>query len=180
MIKYQLKCAGGCDCEFEGWFRDSADFDAQSEAGLLECPQCGSSEVRKAIMAPAVVRSSKRSASRVRDAVETRYASDKTGDKLGDKSVNREADSASTFKREIAEAARRARDYVEKNFDYVGDKFPEEARKIHYGEVEERPIYGEATGKDVKELREEGVAVAPVPGAGGPKGAGSKPKKKLN
>jgi hypothetical protein len=67
-------------------------------------------------------------------------------------------------RRAIAEAARRARDYVERNFDYVGPRFPEEARKIHYGETKPRGIYGEATGKEVKELREEGVAVAPLPG----------------
>lgn len=77
----------------------------------------------------------------------------------------------------MADAARRAREYVEKNFDYVGEKFPEEARKIHYGEATERPIYGEADRKEVKELVEEGVSIAPLPAA---PGAPAAVKKKLN
>ena len=131
MIKYQLLCAE--EHEFEGWFRDSADYDAQAEDGLVECPVCGSGDVRKAVMAPAIARRGK--------------------------------GRAGAIKRDIVEAMTRARDYVEKNFDYVGEKFPEEARKIHYGETEERGIYGEASGKDVKELIDEGVNVAPLPGA---------------
>lgn len=131
MIKYQLLCDS--DHEFEGWFRNSADFDSQCEDGLLECPFCGAANVRKAVMAPSIGRRS-----------------------------NSRTDRPAFF-REMAAAAERARNYVEKNFDYVGEKFPEEARKIHYGESEERGIYGEATGKEVKELTEEGVAVAPLP-----------------
>lgn len=128
MIKYQLICAD--DHEFEGWFRDSADFDDQCEDGLIECPACGSDTVRKAVMAPAIrTRSNRREIS-------------------GD----------------IVKAMDRARQYVEKNFDYVGEKFPEEARKIHYGEKDARGIYGEATGKEVKALVDEGVQVAPLPG----------------
>ena len=135
MIKYQLICAS--EHEFEGWFRDSADFDSQSEGGLLECPLCGTAEVRKAIMAPAIAKRGSASPSSRKSA----------------------------FLREMAEAAGRARAYVEKNFDYVGDKFPEEARKIHYGETDARGIYGEATGREVKDLVDEGVSVAPLPGA---------------
>jgi hypothetical protein len=131
MIKYQLRCAG--EHEFEGWFRDSADFDAQAAQKLVQCPVCASEEVRKAVMAPAVAR----------------------------RSPTRNAD----VRRDIVQAMNRARDYVEKNFDYVGDQFPEQARKIHYGESDPRGIYGEATGKEVKELVEEGVKVAPLPGA---------------
>lgn len=130
MIKYQLRCAA--DHEFEGWFRDSADFDAQAGEGFIECPACGSADVRKAVMAPAIARRS-----------------------------NARSDA---IRRDIVQAMTRARDYVEKNFDYVGEKFPEEARKIHYGETEERGIYGEATGRQVKELVDEGVSVAPMPG----------------
>lgn len=133
MIKYQLLCA--TDHEFEGWFRDSEDYDLQAEKGLVECPACGSAEVRKAIMAPAVARSSK--------------------------GQGRLAE----IKRDMAKAMERARDYVEKNFDYVGDKFPEEARKIHYGESDKRPIYGEATGDEARELVDEGVSIAPLPAA---------------
>jgi len=131
MIKYQLLCAR--EHEFEGWFRDSADFDAQAGDGLVECPACGSEEVRKAVMAPAVAR--------------------------------RKSRSSRAMQRDIMQAMARAREYVEKNFDYVGETFPEEARKIHYGEADERGIYGEASGQDVKALVEEGVNVAPLPGA---------------
>lgn len=154
MIKYQLIC--DAEHEFEGWFRDSADFDAQAEKSLVECPACGSSEVRKAVMAPSV---SRRSNSR-----DARLAA---------------------LNRDMAQAVERARDYVEKNFDYVGEKFPEEARKIHYGEKEERGIYGEASGKEVKALIEEGIQIAPLPGgkkkdeAGAPKMTPI-PDKKLN
>jgi len=133
MIKYRLICDDAH--EFEGWFRDSADFDVQSSDDLIECPVCGSNNVRKAIMAPAV--STSRSSREAR---------------------------LSEINKDIVKAVARARDYVEKNFEYVGPQFPEEVRKIHYGETEERPIYGEASGKEVKELSEEGIDVVPVPG----------------
>ena len=136
MIKYQLLC--DADHEFEGWFRDSADFDAQSDDGLIECPACGSDGVRKAVMSPSIAR--RRSSS----AREMRLAE---------------------IRRDMGKAMERARDYVEKNYDYVGKNFPDEARKIHYGEAEERGIYGEASGKEVKELVDEGVSVAPLPKA---------------
>ena len=156
MIKYSLLCDR--DHEFEGWFRDSADYDAQSQSGLLECPVCASADIRKAVMAPAVAGTRKSGGSPRKAA----------------------------FLNEMAAAAARARDYVEKNFDYVGEKFPEEARKIHYGETDPRGIYGEATGREVKELVDEGVSVSPMPGAakplekaGAPKPAAT-PDKKLN
>lgn len=133
MIKYQLRCTK--DHEFEGWFRSGVDYDLQADEGLLQCPVCGSNDIEKAIMAPAIARKGAGSAR------------------------------LSNTRKSMAEAARRARDYVEKNFDYVGDKFPDEARKIHYGEAKARGIYGEATGKEVKELVDEGVEVAPLPGA---------------
>jgi hypothetical protein len=155
MIKYQLTC--DTDHEFEGWFRDSADYDAQSGASLIECPACGSGDVRKAMMAPAIAR------------------------RTGSRSAR-----LAGIKSDMAKAAERARDYVEKNFDYVGDQFSEEARKIHYGETKGRGIYGEATGKEVKELVEEGVRVAPLPGPEKKPEKAGKPKlpaaaeKKLN
>lgn len=137
MIKYALICADGHG--FEGWFRNSADYDAQAERGLLSCPVCGGSEVQKQVMAPAIARSG---------------ALAKSGSK---------AEKLEAFKRDFNDAARRARDYVEKHFDNVGDRFPEEARRIHYGETDHRLIYGEATPTEAKDLAEEGVAIAPVP-----------------
>jgi hypothetical protein len=151
MIKYQLRCEARH--EFEGWFRNSADFDAQAAKSLLECPYCGSSGVEKAIMSPSISTSA-----------------GARGERLAD------------MRKTMSDAVRRARDYVEKHFDYVGERFPEEARKIHYGEVKERQIYGEATGKEVKELIEEGVSVAPLPAAPDDSAAPSslKSKKAIN
>lgn len=139
MIKYQLVCSEGH--EFEAWFRSSDDYDVQAERGVLECPHCGDGNIKKAIMAPAV----------------------KTGrarDRARDKEI---AHRLRTVQAQVAEAAGRARDYVEKNFTYVGDKFPEEARRIHYGETEQASIYGKATAKEAQDLVEEGVGIAPLP-----------------
>lgn len=91
--------------------------------------------------------------------------------------ASRSDDRLAIMRETITEAARRARDYVEKNFDYVGDRFPEEARKIHYGETKDRSIYGEATGTEVKELVDEGVTIAPLPA---PVAHAEITKKKLN
>ena len=148
MIKYQLKCDQSH--EFEGWFSNSADYDDQAGRGLLECPHCGSSEIGKALMAPAIARSSSLNNS----AKEERLAA---------------------FRKDFAEAAKKARTYVEKNFDNVGQRFPEEARRIHYGETKERGIYGEASPEDVRELIDEGIEIAPLPGL-----ATEATKKKLN
>lgn len=120
---------------FEGWFRSIADFDRQAGDSDLECPSCGATSVHKAIMAPAVATSESRTAR-----VEQMRAT-------------------------VVDAARRARSFVEQNYDYVGEKFSEEARAIHYGEKKERLIYGEASGDDVKSLIEEGIPVAPLPTA---------------
>ncbi|WP_306250087.1 DUF1178 family protein [Parvularcula sp. IMCC14364] len=151
MIKYQLKCPD--THEFEGWFRNSQDFEDQAGQSLLECPVCGSSQISKALMAPALARTS---------AIAT--SSDKE-------------EKIAAYKRDLNDAARKAKTYIEKNFDDVGKRFPEEARKIHYGETEQRSIYGEATPTEVKELVEEGVEIAPVPQ---PEPETSEVKKKLN
>jgi hypothetical protein len=137
MIKYSLIC--DASHSFEGWFSNSADFDKQSKKRLLECPVCGSAKVEKALMAPAIARKGSLSVSSAKE------------EKLA------------AYRKELNEAARKAKAYVEKNFDNVGKKFPEEARKIHYGETKERGIYGEAEPQEVKELIEEGIEVAPVP-----------------
>ena len=133
MIKYALTC----DHEhgFEGWFGSSADYDDQAARGLLSCPICGSAEVRKAIMAPAVA---------------------------GTKAKGR-PDVAPQMRSMMMEAMGKVRAHVEAEFDYVGDAFAREARDIHEGKSEERGIYGEATPTEVKKLVEDGVPVAPLP-----------------
>ena len=119
---------------FEGWFRDSAAFDEQSKDGKLACPMCASCKVEKSAMAPSV-RGTSELTSNLTPAEVRKMRQFMTG----------------------------LRKYVTENAEYVGPRFAEEARKIHYGETEDRHIYGEATLKEAKELIEEGVDVAPLP-----------------
>lgn len=133
MIRYALTCDH--DHEFEGWFGSSDDYDNQQARGLLDCPLCGSKQVRKQIMAPAV-------AGTKRTAVEAPPAQ---------------------MQAMMMEAAGRIRRHVEENFDDVGDAFASEARAIHEGRAEDRGIYGQASPKEVRELVEDGVPVAPLP-----------------
>ncbi|MFZ5719328.1 MAG: DUF1178 family protein [Pseudomonadota bacterium] len=133
MIRYALTCDH--EHEFEGWFSSSSDYDDQQGRGLLECPMCGSKGVRKQIMAPAVA---------------------------GTKRTVREVPPAK-MQAMMMEAAGRIRRHVEENFDDVGDAFAAEARAIHEGRSEDRGIYGQATPKEVRELVEDGVPVAPLP-----------------
>src|SRR5688572_23209831 len=133
MIRYALTCDHGHD--FEGWFGASGDYDDQQARGLLECPVCASKGVRKQIMAPAIS-GTKRSARDVEPA---------------------------QMQAMMMEAAGRIRRHVEENFDDVGDAFASEARAIHEGKAEDRGIYGQATPKEVRDLVEDGVPVAPLP-----------------
>lgn len=137
MIRYALLCEA--DHSFEAWFSTSADYDVQAERGLVECPFCASRAVRKAIMAPAVT-GTKRT----------------TG-------ASEPALPGAESRTMVMEALRKVRAHVEEHFDYVGDAFAREARAIHEGESENRSIYGEATPEEVRGLREDGVAVAPLP-----------------
>lgn len=136
MIRYALACEAGH--AFESWFRSSQDFDTQSKRGLVSCPHCGSVRVEKQIMAPAVQSAPEREKSQPVALADPRDA-------------------------EMRKLLGAYRQFIEKNAEHVGDKFAEEARKIHYGETDERAIYGEATPSEVRELREEGVEVAPIP-----------------
>ena len=140
MITYNLSCAEGH--EFEGWFKDSATYDAQEAGAALACPVCGNAHVKKAIMAPAVKNSITKAKGRT-DLVPAK------------------TEGADSHK--LRQFMAGYRKFVEDNADYVGPRFPEEARKIHYGEAEERHIYGESTLGEALELIEEGIAVAPVP-----------------
>jgi hypothetical protein len=139
MIVYHLRCKN--DHEFESWFQSSKAYDKQVKSGSVECPICASTRVSKAIMAPNIV---------TKAAVSTSHLEKKT--------VAKNAQSQA-----FAKMATAIRNHVESNFDYVGEKFPEEARRIHYGEADERGIYGEATNDETKALLEEGVEVAPLP-----------------
>jgi len=133
MIRYAVNCAS--DHAFEGWFPSSEGFDEQRAQGLIECPFCGSKDVRKAIMAPAVAGTKKSATPETSPQMQTM----------------------------VMEAMAKVRSHVEENFDYVGDAFAREARAIHEGASEHRDIYGEATPAEVKALKEDGVPVAPLP-----------------
>jgi hypothetical protein len=136
MIHYDLICDK--EHTFEGWFANSAAYDAQRVAGALSCPECGSEKIAKAIMAPNI-------------AVK------------GNSKTGRLSAKAALGQSEMRKFLRQVRAHVEQNADHVGEKFPEEARKIHYGEREAANIYGDATPQEVKELREEGIEIAALP-----------------
>ena len=134
MILFDLKCATGH--VFEAWFPDSAAFETQSERQEIACPACGDKTIRKAPMAPHLGKSAEPAEKRGKD------------------------DGRAAQMREMLGTLRRE---VEANCDYVGDKFAEEARKIHFHEVESRNIYGEATSEEAANLTEEGVEVQRIP-----------------
>lgn len=137
MIRFNLICGDDERHEFEGWFSSSADFDAQTERGLVTCPHCGSKKVGKALMSPSV------STARGKEAT-TRLA------------MNRQ-------QKAVMDQLRQAVKTIRETSEDVGKKFPEEARRIHYGEAEERGIIGQANPQEVKALVEEGIGVAPLP-----------------
>jgi len=150
VISFALRCRPAAHA-FDGWFRSGEDFERQASAGLLECPICGASDVSKALMKPAVATSAKTKAPAASTG-DAREPSQPAGE-----FVNAEAAKA------IAKLQAMARELRAKS-DYVGPKFAEEARRIHYGESEHRQIYGEASAREVKGLSEEGIAAFPLPG----------------
>ena len=130
MIVFNLVCSE-CEYPFEGSFDDTQSFNSQKKRKLINCPNCESSNVSKALVAPNV---SKKSNSK-----------------------------PAKNKKTLASNIKKIRKIVEKNFDYVGDNFFEEAKKIKYGETKDRPIYGEATIEETKELIEEEINITPLP-----------------
>ena len=135
MIRYSLSCEKAH--EFEGWFSESADFDRQKASGYLTCPACGSADVSKVLMAPAV--------STARQKEDT------------------QALAVSTAQKQALVKLKDAIREIRASSEDVGEKFPEEARKIHYGETEARGIIGQASPVEVKSLIEEGIEIAPLP-----------------
>ena len=133
MIIFDLKCAPQGHV-FEAWFGSSEEYEAQRSRGLVSCPVCGAGEVEKAPMAPAV----------------------------GRKGNRVEAAKSDSAKAMLAEMARLQRRLLEQS-DFVGDRFPDEARAIHLGEAEARAIHGRASRADAESLIEEGIPVAPLP-----------------
>ena len=147
MIKYDLRCEQGH--AFESWFQSSSAYESQRKRKLIACPSCGSVKIEKAIMAPRLAGTRKRG--RVEAPSETA-------------SVEAPAPSlVMTQELELRAKLKELRDHVIKNADNVGERFPNEARKMHYGDIEHRPIYGEASPDEAKSLIEEGIEVMPLP-----------------
>ena len=153
MIVFDLKC--GKDHVFEAYFADSETYERQAKAGEIACPLCGDVEVAKAPMAPNIAVSGKRKGDPEPAATPAPVPSPA-------KAPPRQPPSPPEMARAVA-TLRRMRAHIEQNFDHVGTRFPEEARKIHYGEVERRSIYGDATKEEVGELAEEGIEVGEIP-----------------
>ena len=152
MIRYALTCDKGHD--FESWFQDSAAYDKQVKRKLVTCPHCGSAKVGKAIMAPRLAGARKRGA-RAEPAAAT-PAPENAQEKAPVAMI-------SPQEQELRGKLKELRDHLTKNADHVGPKFPEEARKMHYGETEHRSIYGEASPDEARRLAEEGIEFHPLP-----------------
>ena len=151
MIHYALVCEHGH--AFDSWFADSAAFGKQVKRKLIACPHCGSAKVDKAIMAPRLAGARKR----MRPVeTPTPSAPEKSQEKAPVAMI-------SPQEKELRSKLKELRDHLTKNADHVGTKFPEEARKMHYGETEHRSIYGEASPDDAKKLAEEGIEFHPLP-----------------
>ncbi len=135
MIRYELSCDNGH--AFEGWFGSADDFDRQQKMALVSCPACGSAHVVKRLMAPSVSTARKKE--------------------------RRQELAVQTGQREMMTKLREIVSTIRANSEDVGERFPEEARKIHYGETEQRGLIGRASAEEVRDLLEEGVDVAPLP-----------------
>src|SRR5262249_7345366 len=150
MIRYTLRCER--DHTFESWFQSSSAYEIQVKRKLVGCPVCSSHKIEKAIMAPRVI--GKKAAGASAPPAEAPPA---------------EAPSAAPTplmmaqERELRAKLKELRDHIVSNADNVGERFPAEARKMHYGDIEHRPIYGEASPEEARALIDEGVEVSPLP-----------------
>ena len=174
MIHYQLRCAGGHD--FDGWFQDSAAFDAQAKAGFVECPTCGGTEVGKRLMAPAIPKKGSR---RRRDVPPQAAAGDVAGSPAPPAGAPVPSPGSAApggmvsgpIPAQLVALLQRMRSEVERNCEYVGPKFAEAARRLHEQQQQQpegnaappRGIYGEATDAEAEALREDGIEVARIP-----------------
>jgi hypothetical protein len=149
MIHYNLRCARGH--AFESWFQSSSAYETQEKRKLVNCPVCGSAEVERAIMAPRIVSKKGREVAVAAPAPATEVATPASTPLL------------MAQERELRTKLKELRDHIVKSADNVGERFPVEARKMHYGDIEHRPIYGEASPDEARALIEEGVEVTPLP-----------------
>jgi hypothetical protein len=156
MILYRLRCSKGH--EFESWFKDSKTYERQEKKSVIGCAVCGDSKVKRAIMAPRIGKSGK-SKAEVEAPAETAAAAPVPTPAQ----QQQMAALARKMPKELREALMKVRAEVEKNCEHVGDKFAEEARKIHYGESDKRGIYGETSDEEAEALAEEGIEFGRLP-----------------
>jgi hypothetical protein len=149
MIRYNLRCDRGH--AFESWFQSSAAYESQEKRKLVTCPACGSAKVERAIMAPQIVNKKNRDSAAPAPAAPTEVAAPTSTPLM------------MAHERELRAKIKELRDHIVKNADNVGERFPNEARKMHYGDIEHRPIYGEASPEEARSLIDEGVEVSPLP-----------------
>ena len=149
MIRYSLQCERGH--AFESWFQSSSAYESQEKRKLVTCPACGSARVERAIMAPQIVSKKGRDIAAPAPAPSTEVTAPSSTPLM------------MAQERELRAKLKELRDHIVKNADNVGERFPNEARKMHYGDIEHRPIYGEATPDEARSLIEEGVEVSPLP-----------------
>jgi hypothetical protein len=153
MIHYNLRCARGHT--FESWFQSSSAYESQEKRKLVNCPVCGSAKVERAIMAPQIVSKKGRDTTNPVPAPAAAATTEVAAPASTPLLMAQE--------RELRAKLRELRDHIVKNADNVGERFPNEARKMHYGDIEHRPIYGEATPDEARALIDEGVEVSPIP-----------------
>jgi hypothetical protein len=155
MIRYALRCDH--DHTFESWFQSSSAYDSQVKRKLVTCPICGSAKVDKAIMAPRIV--GKKGRGRATPPPEPATATAAAPDTAQSESTSL----MMAQEKELRTKLKELRDHIVKNADNVGERFANEARAMHYGDKEHRPIYGEASPEDAKSLIDEGIEVSPLP-----------------
>ncbi|MBN9086220.1 MAG: DUF1178 family protein [Reyranella sp.] len=152
MILYRLRCSKGH--EFESWFKDSKTYERQEKKSLVGCAVCGDAKVARAIMAPRIGKKG--------NAVEVEAPAPAPAPAPTPEQQQMAA-LARKVPKELREALMKVRAEVEKNCEHVGDKFAEEARKIHYGESDKRGIYGETSDEEAEALAEEGIEFGRLP-----------------
>ena len=157
MIRYSLRCER--DHTFESWFQDSSAYDAQVKRKLVICPVCNSVTIEKAIMAPRIV--GKKGRERGEPAPPAPVPA--TPAPAEAPAVAASTPLMMAQERELRAKLKELRDHIVKNADNVGERFPNEARKMHYGDIEHRPIYGEASPEEARSLIDEGIEVSPLP-----------------
>ena len=160
MIKYQLICDKSH--EFEGWFGDSAAFESQQESGLLTCPVCGSADVRRALMAPnlASPKTRKTDLAEQQPSVQPESQPQPQAPQQASAAL---PPAAARKMQELMSEMRALQTKIREECRDVGNDFAEEARKIHYGEVEPEGIYGQATAEEREALDEEGIEIMDMP-----------------